>query len=611
MSFANPAFLWAFLAIIPLAAIYLLKVRPTRKPTTAFFLWQDIFQEKKSTALFQRLRDLFSLLILLIAFSSIVLALAGPDFSGADRKDLVLLIDNSASMNAAEGGSTRLDEAKKVAAEIVKALNGNQRCSIASVSDRTRYVSNFSNNPRELLDAIDQIQPSSMVSNFNSLKEFRNQGDELEPSTDVTRNDGASESNHRVLLISDGCFADKIDADIELIKVGSRRVKNVGLVAVDMQRLPGAGNRVGVFFQVASSFEKTIEADLVISHQSEDNLIRIVPLQIKPGINPPDVFKIENAEEGSWYVRLETEDSDALADDNTAFLSLSPIRPIPVSVDTSDRYFYENSVLAFSRGSGILQLVQSGSDTKPQLRISQGVPSDPDSKTSILIFNPSGESPWWNQIGEQIEVNLPTVKNEQHAVVRHLDVSAISFAGAKRLSAPTGSEILVVAEDETPLIYQTTRSGQSAIVVNMDPVEAEFYFSTWFPVLVYSSAKHLQGRSEDPQSTYQTGQFASIPGAIGATNTEYQTPLGEVRKTREDMLGPLTETGFYQLENAAGKWLVSCSLLSSAETLLDDSESTDNHQPVDRGNSPAAWLTLLAIVLIVVESVLYHRRKVG
>jgi len=36
--------------------------RPTRKAVTAFFLWQAVFDQKKHTALFNRLRDLLSLL---------------------------------------------------------------------------------------------------------------------------------------------------------------------------------------------------------------------------------------------------------------------------------------------------------------------------------------------------------------------------------------------------------------------------------------------------------------------------------------------------------------------------------------------------------------------
>ncbi len=49
MSLLAPAFLWTLAALAPLAAIYFLKVRPRKKPVTAFFLWQKIFTEKKAS----------------------------------------------------------------------------------------------------------------------------------------------------------------------------------------------------------------------------------------------------------------------------------------------------------------------------------------------------------------------------------------------------------------------------------------------------------------------------------------------------------------------------------------------------------------------------------
>ncbi len=61
MNFTSPAFLWMLAGLAPLAAAYFLKVRPRRFPVNALFLWEKIFQEKKASSLFQRLRDLFSL----------------------------------------------------------------------------------------------------------------------------------------------------------------------------------------------------------------------------------------------------------------------------------------------------------------------------------------------------------------------------------------------------------------------------------------------------------------------------------------------------------------------------------------------------------------------
>jgi hypothetical protein len=42
MTFLAPIFFWTFAALIPLALVYLLKVRPRKKLTSAFFLWQRV-----------------------------------------------------------------------------------------------------------------------------------------------------------------------------------------------------------------------------------------------------------------------------------------------------------------------------------------------------------------------------------------------------------------------------------------------------------------------------------------------------------------------------------------------------------------------------------------
>ena len=54
MNLLAPGFLWTFLALIPLAAIYFLKVRPRKRDTPAYFLWEKIFQEKRTSSLFSR-----------------------------------------------------------------------------------------------------------------------------------------------------------------------------------------------------------------------------------------------------------------------------------------------------------------------------------------------------------------------------------------------------------------------------------------------------------------------------------------------------------------------------------------------------------------------------
>jgi hypothetical protein len=69
--------------------------------------------------------------------------------------------------------------------------------------------------------------------------------------------------------------------------------------------------------------------------------------------------------------------------------------------------------------------------------------------------------------------------------------------------------------------------------------------------------------------------------------------------------------GFYKLTNDAGAWDLGASLLSEQESLLNNEQAKDSRQPISQGRSPVHWFTLLAIVVLTGESILYHRRKLG
>ena len=85
MTFLSPTMLWSLAVLVPLAAIYFLKVRPRRKPTTAYFLWERIFQEKRASSLFHRLRDVWSLVLMALAAAAVCFALARPEW--ADQRN--------------------------------------------------------------------------------------------------------------------------------------------------------------------------------------------------------------------------------------------------------------------------------------------------------------------------------------------------------------------------------------------------------------------------------------------------------------------------------------------------------------------------------------------
>src|SRR5580692_8867278 len=104
MSFANPAALaWALL-LVPVVIFYILKIRLKRVPVSTVLFWQQIFDEKRPRSIWQRLRHLISLLVQLALVALLVAALAEPLFSweAMSARRIVLVLDNSASMNATD-----------------------------------------------------------------------------------------------------------------------------------------------------------------------------------------------------------------------------------------------------------------------------------------------------------------------------------------------------------------------------------------------------------------------------------------------------------------------------------------------------------------------------
>jgi len=590
VTFLHPAYFLALLGLLPLIAVYLLKVRPTRKSVTALFLWQAVLDQKKNTALFNRLRDLLSLLLMILALLAIVLAMTAPEMGSDQRKDLLLVIDNSASMNAIEDDRSRLNAAKRIASDIIRGLNTNQQAAVATVSMDMQYQSHFTTSPKTLMDAIRNIEPSDCP--------FR-------PAALDTLAAGApSMDDCRMILIGDGCrFVVDANHPIELIKIGSDQ-ENVGFLTCDLHRLQGQPMRVGLYYKLASCFAEEVTTDIVVTYGADNRIIKVIPVTIQPGINDSEVVTLEGGAPGPWRATLEL--PDALARDNVAFLGLQVRPPVKVRVESDHPFFLINSVKAFARTSGDLQHVQDHADVVlADSRVPQA--------DRAMIFGIPENAGWCGQSGAEVDEVLARVRIEDHPVLAQCDIDSVPFLGARKVAPPEDSLVIVETAAHVPLIYRVRRGSRSALVINMDPVQSEFYYSAWFPVLVYNGARHLMGRQETLPAACAVGDSVPIPTASDGAETTTVT-VGDSEDSLQwngSSYGPIRQAGFHTLENASGRWLLGANLFAASETLLNNHDVTDTSQPLSRGRPLTLILAIVASWLLLIECILYHRRKVG
>src|SRR6185436_1409224 len=228
MSFATPfALAWAALTV-PIVVFYILKIRLRQAPVSTTIFWQQIFDEKRPRSLWQQLRHWLSLLVQIIWCILLVLALAEPYFNWEilQARRLILVIDNSASMNATDVSPTRLDAAKKAARRLVTSLRFRDEVAVITAGTQPQVVCGLTGHERTLLTAISSVTKSD--------------GPTLVPDAIELAKRLLGDAKHgQVIVYSDGGFAgsEKLAEDklVRLEAIGTK-APNVGITNFQVRR---------------------------------------------------------------------------------------------------------------------------------------------------------------------------------------------------------------------------------------------------------------------------------------------------------------------------------------------------------------------------------------
>ena len=159
MSFATPyAMLW-LAAIVPVVGFYILKVRLRRVPVSTLVFWRQIYDENRPRSIWQRLRHWLSLLAQIVLVLLLVGALADPFFAWETRqlRRIVLIVDNSASMNATDVSPSRLAAAKNEALRVIGTMRFRDELAVVAAGGAPRVVCGFSSHGRTLAHAVEEV----------------------------------------------------------------------------------------------------------------------------------------------------------------------------------------------------------------------------------------------------------------------------------------------------------------------------------------------------------------------------------------------------------------------------------------------------------------------
>jgi len=642
--------LYAAAVSVPLLLLlYFLKLKRREQIVSSTLLWKRAVQDLQVNAPFQRLRRNLLLLLQLLALLAILLALAGPILSlmAGPARRYVLLIDRSASMNAADIEPTRLEAAKEQAKIFVESLRSKAFFSL-SKSDQTMVIAfdnhakvmcNFTSDKRQLLSAINAITPSDETS---SLAETVVVARAFAQSPGVEADYMSAEEPAQLILFSDGQIR-----DLDQIVVGSDELifhcigksqQNIAITAMQSRRSYENPEEVEVFATLANYGDAGVTCDVQFSINNNARAVKSVtiPPRTKDDTTNTSLpgkvavnFSISHAEAGVLEVRQLQPDS--LSIDDAAWAILSPPQKLSVLLVTAGNVVLESALQSCPLARlDVNTPVQFDAMDHQALSVEQpydvivldnhqpaGLP-----KCRYLVFGrpPDGIDV---SVPQQLENQVIVDWRTKHPVLKYVNLMNLFAAKCYQMILPRDADILAEF-NETPALALVRRNGSVLLLAGFDVLQSNWPFEPSFVLFCYNAANFLGmqiGRNQE--TNLQVGQPIVVEGLEPEILARIDGPGFSDTQVKSNSTGGIrfantSRVGAYSLSVPDQQIrLFAVNLIDSQESNIEpQSEIVLSGQPVQaqeralsRANLPLwPFLVGLALFIACLEWLIYNHK---
>ena len=475
MNLVNPAAL-AFAALaVPIVVFYILKVRLRRVPVSTLMFWRQIYEEKRPRSIWQRLRHLVSLLLQLAFLALLVFALADPIFrwQQARARRLVLVVDNSASMNARDVAPSRLEAAKAEGRKVVDGLRAGDELAVVAAGTQPQVYCGLTDHQRTLRDAIDAVPATDGPTRV------------AEAVALARRLVSADDKSHKVVVLSDGGFDGAAglaaQADVELVPFG-KATGNVGITRLQARR--SLLDPVGYEILVEVFNASDDPADCRLELDLDDDPVDVVPLKLKPGEHVTQVFEKTSAAGGRLRARIDRD--DALAVDNVAYAILPRRDRMPVTLVTEGNLFLEKVFEAMPlvdltvvkalppapAAAGRVGL------TVLHRKVPAALPPGP-----VLVIDPEGPGALW-KVDESLQNPVVAKQEKDSPLMAHVRLDNVLLPEARKLSLQGTAQVLAESATGDPLYAVIDRPEGKVAVLTVNLDKGDLTLQTAFPIMM-------------------------------------------------------------------------------------------------------------------------------
>jgi hypothetical protein len=572
------------LVLAVVAMLYLLRPPARRVLVPSSLIWERVLRSSRRRD--ERLRWWLSLLLAatiagVLAFG-IVRSQAPASGSGSGR--VVIVLDNSATMATRTGdGTTRFEQAKRRAGELITSLSQGQQVLVA---DTMRMIP---------LPAFDSVQAAAAALDRLSV------GHGAEPSVPGPVSSAEAETFQ---VFTDGVSLREVPSRAQIESV-FEPVENVGITRFEIRNAPAEVLRYQAFIGVENGGGAAKQVDL--SLLDARGRTRVQRLSVPAFGATTQTLDVTEFSGGALRAAV-TAAGDGLALDDVAYAYLPVRRTVRLTLVTDSNPYLEKSLSTQARVH--LRIL------KPGKFIDQGdadayvfdryAPAVRPSAPALVIRPVPAE--WLPQAGREVLAPQVVRWDAGHPLLARLSLRDLRIDRAAPLRVQSSQQHVLVSGAAGEALLVASEASPRWILLAFSLDDTNFALHTGFPVFLANAVTWMS--SEPVIETARLGEVeVPLPSARVIAMDGSQVA---VRYAGETTRFRAAEPGIYSAFSSQGRVTVVVNALDSALTQVNRSTLMATAQRPRSAAAPMVdgWLILTAAValMLLLEWAGYHRR---
>lgn len=609
MGFLDHNILYLLFLIPLLIFLYILRLRRKVQIVSSNILWEQSIEDIKANTLFQRLRKNILLPLQVLILALIVLALARPFISGSvsTARNIVVIIDASASMKAVDVRESRFDFAKSSIINIIDNLDRGVKMTIIRSADKPTIVCESISDKSILKDIIIKQKPSDTTSDLTLA---------IKLAESLVKDTPKSE----IIIFSDrtsNLQKQAIDENVPIrfAKIGKESAYNIAITNLDVIEEQSTNKAL---VNVRNYGTKPQSVAVEIYHNN--NLIDVKKVSLPANGQRSIIFDKIMFIDGTLEASIDAKDD--LSVDNKAYYVLhKPKQPKILLV--GDNIFLEKAIetlitkARLDKKDSAISIIKDNYD----LVVFDSFVPEIEPKTNAIYINPEGDLPYAKLLSIK---KSPSVVNwdRSHPLMRFVDLSELRLDYVKEFNMPAWMKS--IAESEIcPLIWYGRDKGNEIIVLPFDVKPSSnrnFALTPAFPIFISNAIDLMMGTKANWTNVKAGETIHTVFKESGNQVLTVKKPNGDEIKSRlQNGVFTFTETdtvGVYQVIGKGVDEKFSVNLFNEVESdIRPNAETKDLEQGgryIDLSHlaNRELWsvLILLAVMLLILEWWVYHRR---